>query len=97
MSFQVRRLELKPVFQAVLANATRLCEAKFGALLLCEADGFRVVTLHNAPAAFAEFVQRGLIRPGPNVPLGRTQKLNRWHMLPILERSKVTSNAIQWQ
>src|SRR5215469_14156583 len=66
--------ELKPVFQAVLANATRLCEAKFGALLLCEADGFRVVTLHNAPAAFAEFVQRGLIRPGPKIPLGRTAK-----------------------
>src|SRR5262249_4391106 len=49
--------ELKPVFQAVLANATRLCEAKFGALLLCEADAFRVVALHNAPAAFEEFVQ----------------------------------------
>jgi GAF domain-containing protein len=66
--------ELKPVFQSVLANATRLCEAKFGALLLCEADGFRVVALHNAPAAFAEFVQRGLLRPGPNIPLGRTAK-----------------------
>src|SRR5215471_10240330 len=64
--------ELKPVFQSVLANATRLCEAKFGALVLCEADGFRTVALHNAPPAFAEFVQRGLIRPGPNIPLGRT-------------------------
>jgi two-component system, NtrC family, sensor kinase len=76
--------ELKPVFQSVLANATRLCEAKFGALLLCEADAFRVVALHNAPAAFAEFVQRGPIRPGPNIPLGRTAKR------PTLGRSKVT-------
>src|SRR5262249_1937033 len=66
--------ELKPVFQCVLANATRLCEAKFGALVLCEADGFRTVALHNAPPAFAEFVQRGLLRPGPNIPLGRTAK-----------------------
>ena len=66
--------ELGPVFQAALANATRLCEAKFGALLLCEADAFRVVALHNAPPAFAEFVQRGLLRPGPNVPLGRTAR-----------------------
>src|SRR5262249_1249826 len=69
--------ELKPVFQAVLANATRLCEAKLGALVLCETDAFRVVALHNAPPAFAEFVQRGLLRPGPNVPLGRTARTKR--------------------
>jgi transcriptional regulator with GAF, ATPase, and Fis domain len=63
--------ELEPVFQAVLANATRLCEAKFGALNLCQADAFRVVALHNAPPAFAEFAQRGPLRPGPNVPVVR--------------------------
>ena len=33
--------ELEPVFQAMLENATRICEAKFGILLLCEGDGFR--------------------------------------------------------
>ena len=27
--------KLQPVFQAILANATRLCEAKFGTLWLC--------------------------------------------------------------
>jgi GAF domain-containing protein len=63
--------ELMPVFEAVLAIATRLCDAKFGALNLCEADAFRVVALHNAPAAFAEFAQRGPLRPGPNVPAVR--------------------------
>ena len=62
---------LEPVFQAVLANATGICEAKFGALLLCEGDAFRVVALHNAPPAFAEFTRRGPVRPGPNIPLGR--------------------------
>jgi len=35
--------ELEPVFQAMLANAVRICDAKFGNLLLCEADGFRRV------------------------------------------------------
>ena len=28
--------ELEPVFEAMLANATRICEAKFGTLWLCE-------------------------------------------------------------
>ena len=28
--------ELEPVFQTILANAVRICEAKFGALYLCE-------------------------------------------------------------
>ena len=45
------RGDLEPVFAAVLANATRLCEAKFGTLYLCEGDGFRAVAMHNAPPA----------------------------------------------
>ena len=43
--------ELKPVFQAMLANATRLCEAKFGVLWLHEGGAFRAVAFHNAPPA----------------------------------------------
>src|SRR6266851_4596812 len=35
--------ELEPVFQAMLENATRICEAKFGTLYLSEGDGFRAV------------------------------------------------------
>src|SRR5262249_2154117 len=55
--------ELEPVFQAMLANAVRICDAKFGNLLLCEADGFRRVALHNAPPAYVEEYQRNpLIR-----------------------------------
>ena len=50
--------ELEPVFQAMLANAVRICDAKFGNLLLCEADGFRRVALHNAPPAYVEEYQR---------------------------------------
>ena len=46
--------ELEPVFQALLANATRLCEAKFGVLWLHEDGAFRAVALHNAPPAFAD-------------------------------------------
>ena len=63
--------ELEPVFKAMLENATRICDAKFGVLQLLEGDGFRAVGLHNAPPAFADYVRRGLLRPGPNVPLSR--------------------------
>jgi hypothetical protein len=67
--------DLKPVFQAVLANATRMCEAKFGILWLREGDGFRSVALHNVPRAYAEQRQREpLIRPDPRTGLGRVAK-----------------------
>src|SRR5262249_21081439 len=46
--------ELEPVFEAMLANATRICEAKFGTLYLCEGDVFRLGAMHNPPPAFAE-------------------------------------------
>jgi hypothetical protein len=32
--------ELEPVFEAILENATRLCEAKFGVLALTEGEAF---------------------------------------------------------
>ncbi|MGB8553939.1 MAG: GAF domain-containing protein, partial [Pseudolabrys sp.] len=46
--------ELEPVFNAMLENATRICEAKFGVLFLYEGDAFRVMALHGAPPAYAE-------------------------------------------
>src|SRR6516162_6701398 len=49
---------LEPVFQAMLENAVRICEAKFGTLLLSEGDAFRVVAMHNPPPAYAELRQR---------------------------------------
>jgi GAF domain-containing protein len=64
--------ELEPVFQAMLANAARICEAKFGALYLSEGDGFRTVALHGAPPEFAEARRRNpVIRPAPKTALGR--------------------------
>jgi GAF domain-containing protein len=63
--------ELEPAFQAMLQNATRICEAKFGTMYLREGDAFRTVALHNAPPAFAEARKRGPIRPGPKAALTR--------------------------
>jgi two-component system, NtrC family, sensor kinase len=44
--------DLQPVFEAILTNATRICEASFGNLRLYENDTFRLVALHNAPQAW---------------------------------------------
>ena len=50
--------ELRPVFDAMLENATRLCEAQFGGLFLCEGDVFRLVTVQIWPARVAELMQQ---------------------------------------
>jgi GAF domain-containing protein len=50
--------ELEPVFEAMLENATRICQAKFGTLYLREGDTFRAAALHNAPPAFADIRKR---------------------------------------
>jgi hypothetical protein len=64
--------ELGLVFQAILENATRICEAKFGTLLLAEGDAYRNVAMHNAPPAFADIRQREpVFRLPPHTALGR--------------------------
>jgi GAF domain-containing protein len=63
--------DLKPVFQAMLANAVRLCEAKIGSLYIREGDAFRTVATHNAPPAYVEARTRELMRPPPDTMLGR--------------------------
>jgi GAF domain-containing protein len=64
--------ELEPVFQIMLSNAVRICEAKFGTLFLYEAEAFRVVATHNAPEAYVDVLARDpLFRPPPDAPLAR--------------------------
>ena len=64
--------ELEPVFQAMLENARRICEAEFGVLNRCEGDALRAVAMHGAPQAFVEERRRNpLIRPPPQTALGR--------------------------
>ena len=46
--------DLQPVFETILENATRICEAKFGNLLLYDDGAFRHVAFHNTPSAFVE-------------------------------------------
>ena len=66
--------ELEPVFQAMLENAIKICEANFGNLFTYSDNSFRVVAQHNAPPAYREFCEREpivLLGDEPLVPLAR--------------------------
>jgi len=69
--------ELEPVFQAMLENATRICEAKFGTMYFREGDAFRAVAMHGAPPAYAEARLRKLVEPGPDTGIGRVVATKR--------------------
>jgi GAF domain-containing protein len=61
--------ELQPVFDAILANATQICEAKFGNLILYDGEIFRRVALYNAPAAWAADLRRDPRRTREQAPV----------------------------
>jgi GAF domain-containing protein len=50
--------ELEPVFDALLANAVRICGAHFGNLTLFNGNELRLAAMHNAPPALAELRRR---------------------------------------
>ena len=68
--------DLEPVFETILANATRVCEASYGTLWLCEGDAIRAVALHGAvPDAYAAEVQRRTVpRLDPVIAVARAAR-----------------------
>ena len=75
--------ELEPVFNAMLMNAVRICEAAFGALAVREGDIFRRVALHNAPPAFAElYAKNSIIDPSKAIVLERLHKTKQVVRIP---------------
>ena len=69
---------LQPVFQAMLENAIRLCQAKFGAMFLYDGETFRTAALHGVSPAYAETRRGALVVRDlhPNVPLARVAQTN---------------------
>jgi signal transduction histidine kinase len=66
--------DLTPVFETILANATRICEAKFGTMFLYEGGAFRVVAQKDAPHAYIERWSREpvlVVADHPSVPMAR--------------------------
>ena len=68
--------DLNRLFDAILTNATKLCQANFGTLSLCEGDAFRIVAMHNVPPGLAELRRREpLVRAGPLLRIAETKRL----------------------
>ena len=78
--------DMKPVFEAMLTNALRLCEAKFGHILLYDGERFHATHLHDVPPAYREYWQKhGPIRPDPKTGLGRIVRDKRMFHIPDLK------------
>src|SRR5262249_9825627 len=67
----------QPVFQTILDNALRLCEAQNGAVFRFDGEVFRAVAWHNISPAMDAFVQSTPIRPGRESALRRVGLVKR--------------------
>jgi signal transduction histidine kinase len=80
---------LEPVFKAMLANATRICDANFGIMTLYEGGPFRAVALHNAPPEFAEARrQESLFQPAASNPLARVAVTKQILQIPDIRNDE---------
>src|SRR5262245_37368556 len=83
--------ELQQVFDTMLANATRICEAKYGVLYLREGGAFRAAaTTRNAPPEYVNARKPELIlQPPPDGPTRRVTATKQ--VVQIADLSKLRS------
>jgi signal transduction histidine kinase len=55
--------DLQPIFDTIVANATRLCRAELGSLTLFKGNGYRVVSLTAAPVPYYAGWDQGRVFP----------------------------------
>ena len=89
--------ELEPVFNAMLENATRICEATFGNLILRDGPIFRFVAVHGKQT-YTDFTLSNPVvdlRDNPGVPLDRLAKTKQIVHVPDLrtDQSYIEKNA----
>jgi GAF domain-containing protein len=88
--------ELGPVFDAMLANVTRICEAQFGILNLYDGEAFRMVAHHNVPSDYSRDRLDQVFRPHPESGLSRLAKTKQTtHIADIrVERPYLEGNPV---
>jgi adenylate cyclase len=67
--------DLEPVFEAMLQNSVRICEAGFGQMFLCQGDNVRHVATISVPTTLVEFdKRRGTFQPSPGGGLDQAMR-----------------------
>ena len=69
--------ELEPVFQTMLENAVRICQAKFGFMLRYDGGAYHTVASLCSVPAYAAEMMRGPLRPDPDQRLVASPGLGR--------------------
>jgi GAF domain-containing protein len=78
--------ELEPVFQAMLANAMRICDAGFGILFEYADGAFRALSSLGVPPTFDEYCRQKRVW-GPNTGLGQIVRTKApAHILDVREQ-----------
>ena len=79
--------ELQPVFETILKNAARLCQAKFGTLFLLTEDVVRYVAMHGVPSEYMELGKgqpQFVLSQHPHLPLTRMARTKKVVHIPDL-------------
>jgi signal transduction histidine kinase len=78
--------ELEPVFNAMLESATRICEATFGNMFLCDGPIFRSVAVHSKGGHADSWRRNPVIdlRDNAEVPLNRVANTKQVVHIPDL-------------
>ena len=84
--------KLDPVFQSMLANATRICEARFAVLWRFKDGTARIISELGLPPEVAEFLQQQ--QPGPCTRSAASSKRPKSCTWPIFVRINPTFPAI---
>jgi class 3 adenylate cyclase/putative methionine-R-sulfoxide reductase with GAF domain len=80
--------DLKPVFEAMLENAVRLCDAKFGFMARYDGDAFHIMAQLGAAPAYAKIASRGPLRTGPETILGQVLSRKQEVQIPDLAATR---------
>ncbi len=86
--------DLEPVFNAMLENAVRICEAKFGNLALYDGREMRMAAMHNAPQAFAELRRRDPVMPRGSVMARILESKMMIHIADLTAEEPFASSAL---
>ena len=86
----------QPIFQAVLKNAVRLCDAEFGNIYHWNGEILRLVATQNAPPAFGEARKLSAVRPSPKTPTGRMIAYKKVVHIADLRTEKAYAERDPW-